>query len=162
MVQSANARQARYAVVSGYIELDGHAGTVLSPEAESMYRQVRQSEIAASAMPKLELHYTEWSIPPIGFRTNARRNPTCADLRSRCTTISPAFFRSHDRQAILSNERSVVTPARASATAAPPRAAPTLRLSRSLPGARREAGERPSVYVPPFPFLRTQHENYDS
>ncbi len=52
-----------YAVVSGYLDETGNAGTVLSPERDAMTREIRgtRSQIARSAMPGLELHYTEWS-----------------------------------------------------------------------------------------------------
>lgn len=52
-----------YAVMSGYLDETGQAGTVLSPDPLAMTREIRQSrdQIAASARPALELHYTEWS-----------------------------------------------------------------------------------------------------
>lgn len=52
-----------YAVMSGYLDEAGNAGTVLSPDRESMTREVKHSreQIAKSALPNLELHYTEWS-----------------------------------------------------------------------------------------------------
>jgi len=52
-----------YAVTAGYLDVNGSAGTVLSPDREAMYREIRRSraQIAASARPDLELHYTEWS-----------------------------------------------------------------------------------------------------
>ena len=52
-----------YAVVSGYLDEWGSAGTVLSSNRQAMIHEVRntRSQIAQSVMPKLELHYTEWS-----------------------------------------------------------------------------------------------------
>jgi len=52
-----------YAVVSGYLDATGNAGTVLSPDRTAMTREIRNSraQIASSAKPGLELHYTEWS-----------------------------------------------------------------------------------------------------
>ena len=52
-----------YAVMSGYLDEFGNAGTVLDPNREAMTLHVKGSrdQISASAMPKLELHYTEWS-----------------------------------------------------------------------------------------------------
>ncbi len=52
-----------YGVMSGYLDENGNAGTVFSPDRSSIYGdviRVRQ-QIAASAMPNLELHFTEWS-----------------------------------------------------------------------------------------------------
>jgi xylan 1,4-beta-xylosidase len=52
-----------YAVTSGYLDEKGNAGTVFSPDRDAMIREVQGSraQIAASAKPALELHYTEWS-----------------------------------------------------------------------------------------------------
>lgn len=52
-----------YGVESGFLDEHGNAGTVLSKDPQSMYREIRESrrQIAASRMPGLELHYTEWS-----------------------------------------------------------------------------------------------------
>lgn len=52
-----------YAVTAGFLDEHGTAGTVLCPEADAMYREVRESraQIARSPLPQLELHYTEWS-----------------------------------------------------------------------------------------------------
>jgi xylan 1,4-beta-xylosidase len=52
-----------YAVMAGYLDEKGNAGTVFSPDREAMTREIRgsRSKIAKSALPKLELHYTEWS-----------------------------------------------------------------------------------------------------
>jgi xylan 1,4-beta-xylosidase len=52
-----------YAVTAGYLDETGNAGTVLAPDRRAMISQVLNSraQIAASAMPGLELHYTEWS-----------------------------------------------------------------------------------------------------
>jgi len=52
-----------YAVMSGYLDENGNAGTVFSPDRSSIYGdviRVRQ-QIAGSAKPDLELHFTEWS-----------------------------------------------------------------------------------------------------
>ena len=52
-----------YGVKAGYLDEFGQTGTVLSKDPMSVSGDVLQSrrEIAASAMPGLELHYTEWS-----------------------------------------------------------------------------------------------------
>jgi xylan 1,4-beta-xylosidase len=52
-----------YGVKQGFLDEYGHAGTVLDTNRMSLSGDVLQSrrEIAASAMPDLELHYTEWS-----------------------------------------------------------------------------------------------------
>lgn len=52
-----------YGVKQGFLDEYGHAGTVLDKNPMSLSGHVLQSrrEIAASAMPDLELHYTEWS-----------------------------------------------------------------------------------------------------
>lgn len=52
-----------YGVVSGAVDADGHAGTVLdaSPAAITGRVQGTRKLIDGSATPKLELHYTEWS-----------------------------------------------------------------------------------------------------
>ena len=52
-----------YAVLAGHLDETGNAGTVLSPDRDAMTREIRHSraQIAASAKPGLELHYTEWS-----------------------------------------------------------------------------------------------------
>ncbi len=52
-----------YAVMSGYLDEMGNAGTVLAPERDAMTKEIRGSraKIAASKLPGLELHYTEWS-----------------------------------------------------------------------------------------------------
>jgi xylan 1,4-beta-xylosidase len=52
-----------YCVTSGYLDADGNAGTVFSPDRSGIYGdvvRVRQ-QIAESALPDLELHFTEWS-----------------------------------------------------------------------------------------------------
>ena len=50
-------------VESGYLDENGNAGTVLSHNPNSIYGEVKRvrRQIAESAMPKLELHFTEWS-----------------------------------------------------------------------------------------------------
>jgi len=52
-----------YGVTRGALDADGHAGTVLDVSPDAIVRRVRNSRslIDASATPKLELHYTEWS-----------------------------------------------------------------------------------------------------
>jgi xylan 1,4-beta-xylosidase len=52
-----------YAVMSGYLDENGSAGTVMSPDPQVMYREIKESrrQISVSARPDLELHYTEWS-----------------------------------------------------------------------------------------------------
>ncbi|TWF35245.1 xylan 1,4-beta-xylosidase [Chitinophaga polysaccharea] len=52
-----------YGVKQGYLDEFGHSGTVLDKNPMSISGDVLQSrkEIAGSAMPQLELHYTEWS-----------------------------------------------------------------------------------------------------
>ena len=52
-----------YGVTQGALDADGHAGTVLDVSPDAIVKRVRSSRglIDASATPKLELHYTEWS-----------------------------------------------------------------------------------------------------
>ena len=52
-----------YAVMSGFLDEMGNTGTVLSPDRNAMIKEIKhsRSQIQASAMPNLELHYTEWS-----------------------------------------------------------------------------------------------------
>ena len=52
-----------YGVTQGYLDEYGNGGTVLSKDPMSVSSDVLQSrkEIAESAYPQLELHYTEWS-----------------------------------------------------------------------------------------------------
>jgi len=52
-----------YGVQQGFLDEYGHSGTVLSKDSMAVSGDVLQSrkEIAASAKPNLELHYTEWS-----------------------------------------------------------------------------------------------------
>ena len=52
-----------YGVESGYLDEYGHSGTVLSPNPSSIFGDVKRvrQEITDSAMPKLEMHFTEWS-----------------------------------------------------------------------------------------------------
>jgi xylan 1,4-beta-xylosidase len=52
-----------YGVDVGFLDEMGNAGTVLSHNPRSIYGNVirMREQIAASAMPKLELHFTEWS-----------------------------------------------------------------------------------------------------
>ncbi|HUK81700.1 MAG TPA: glycoside hydrolase [Verrucomicrobiae bacterium] len=52
-----------YGVESGYLDEYGNDGTVLSPNPNSIFGDVKwvRQQIADSAMSKLELHFTEWS-----------------------------------------------------------------------------------------------------
>lgn len=52
-----------YAVDVGQLDESGTAGTVLSHNPRSIYGNVHavREQIAASALPQLELHFTEWS-----------------------------------------------------------------------------------------------------
>ena len=52
-----------YATQAGYLDENGTAGTVLSSDRDAIAHNVLRSraQIAASARPDLELHYTEWS-----------------------------------------------------------------------------------------------------
>jgi xylan 1,4-beta-xylosidase len=52
-----------YSVTSGYLDENGNAGTVFSPNRSSIYGEVirARQQIAGAAMPNLELHFTEWS-----------------------------------------------------------------------------------------------------
>jgi len=52
-----------YGVNQGFLDEFGTTGTVLSPDPMAVTHDVlkNRKEIAASSMPKLELHYTEWS-----------------------------------------------------------------------------------------------------
>ena len=52
-----------YATMSGYLDENGGAGTVLSPDRDAITGGVKKvrAKIDASAFSKAELHYTEWS-----------------------------------------------------------------------------------------------------
>ena len=52
-----------YGVNQGYLDEYGNSGTILAPQEYAVSSDVLQSrkEIEESAMPGLELHYTEWS-----------------------------------------------------------------------------------------------------
>jgi len=52
-----------YGVESGFLDEHGDAGTVLSKNPNSIFGDVKsvRRQITQSAMPKLELHFTEWS-----------------------------------------------------------------------------------------------------
>jgi xylan 1,4-beta-xylosidase len=52
-----------YATTKGAVDVTGTAGTILSAAPDAIVGRVRASaaSIAASATPRLELHYTEWS-----------------------------------------------------------------------------------------------------
>lgn len=52
-----------YATMSGYLDENGNAGTVFSPDRNAITGEVKRvrGEIEHSAYPKAELHYTEWS-----------------------------------------------------------------------------------------------------
>jgi len=55
-----------YATKHGFVDEFGTKGHILSQDEESISRYVIKSrnQIASSAMPNLELHYTEWSTSP--------------------------------------------------------------------------------------------------
>jgi xylan 1,4-beta-xylosidase len=52
-----------YCVTSGYLDENGNAGTVFSPDRAGIYGDVVRvrKQIADSPRPDLELHFTEWS-----------------------------------------------------------------------------------------------------
>ncbi len=52
-----------YGVEQGYLDETGNTGTVLSKNETAIYGEIKQSrqQIKQSQLPKLELHYTEWS-----------------------------------------------------------------------------------------------------
>jgi xylan 1,4-beta-xylosidase len=52
-----------YGVKQGFLDADGTAGTILDPDLDSVSGRMQQSRelIKASALPNLELHFTEWS-----------------------------------------------------------------------------------------------------
>jgi xylan 1,4-beta-xylosidase len=52
-----------YGVKHGYLDEYGNAGTILSQDKASVYGDMQHSfqQIKNSALPNLELHYTEWS-----------------------------------------------------------------------------------------------------
>ena len=52
-----------YGVESGLLDETGNAGTIFSHDPKSIHGNVRRmrEQIAASSLPKLELHFTEWS-----------------------------------------------------------------------------------------------------
>jgi xylan 1,4-beta-xylosidase len=52
-----------YGVESGFLDEHGDAGTVLSQNPNSIFGEVKsvRRQITDSVMPKLELHFTEWS-----------------------------------------------------------------------------------------------------
>ena len=52
-----------YGVNRGYVDISGSAGTILSKNPNSVSGDIVKSrnQIAGSALPGLELHYTEWS-----------------------------------------------------------------------------------------------------
>jgi xylan 1,4-beta-xylosidase len=52
-----------YGVKQGFLDASGNAGTVLSQDRNAISNHMRNSkhEITNSALPDLELHYTEWS-----------------------------------------------------------------------------------------------------
>lgn len=52
-----------YGVKQGYLDENGHAGTILDPDPDSISGRMRHSRelIQASALPNLQLHFTEWS-----------------------------------------------------------------------------------------------------
>ena len=52
-----------YGVNQGFLDADGTAGTILNPDLDSVSGRMQHSRelIKASALPNLELHFTEWS-----------------------------------------------------------------------------------------------------
>ena len=52
-----------YATMSGYLDENGNAGTVISPDRNAVTGEVKgvRSKIDRSSFAKAELHYTEWS-----------------------------------------------------------------------------------------------------
>jgi len=52
-----------YGVKEGYLDETGTTGTVLDPSPDSIVNRMKHSRelVQQSAMPKLELHFTEWS-----------------------------------------------------------------------------------------------------
>lgn len=52
-----------YGVKQGFLDVNGNAGTILSQQRYAVADHMRESkkQIVQSAMPNLELHYTEWS-----------------------------------------------------------------------------------------------------
>jgi xylan 1,4-beta-xylosidase len=52
-----------YGVKQGFLDADGTAGTILDPDPDSVSGRMQHSRelIKASALPDLELHFTEWS-----------------------------------------------------------------------------------------------------
>ena len=52
-----------YSIVKGFVDPNGDQATVLDTNPNAITRNVRRSrqQVAESAMPGLELHYTEWS-----------------------------------------------------------------------------------------------------
>ena len=52
-----------YGVSQGYFDADGNAGTILDPAPDSVSGRMQHSRelLQHSALPKLELHFTEWS-----------------------------------------------------------------------------------------------------
>jgi xylan 1,4-beta-xylosidase len=52
-----------YGVKQGFLDVTGDAGTVLSSDKQQIVKDMLQAkhQITSSPLPKLELHYTEWS-----------------------------------------------------------------------------------------------------
>src|SRR5476651_2447256 len=52
-----------YGVKEGFLDETGEKGTIVSKDKDAVWGDMKRSraQIDASAMPKLELHYTEWS-----------------------------------------------------------------------------------------------------
>jgi xylan 1,4-beta-xylosidase len=52
-----------YGVSQGFLDQEGNAGTILDPSPDSVSGRMRHSRelLQQSALPKLELHFTEWS-----------------------------------------------------------------------------------------------------
>jgi xylan 1,4-beta-xylosidase len=52
-----------YGVTQGYLDQDGHTGTILDPSPDAVSGRMQHSRelLRQSALPNLELHFTEWS-----------------------------------------------------------------------------------------------------
>jgi xylan 1,4-beta-xylosidase len=52
-----------YGVTQGFLDQNGNAGTILDPSPDAVSGRMRHSRelLLESALPKLELHFTEWS-----------------------------------------------------------------------------------------------------
>ncbi len=66
-----------YGVKQGYLDEYGNSGTVLSKDPMAVSGDILNSrkQIQNSAMPGLELHYTEWELLLHSFRSDSRQLP---------------------------------------------------------------------------------------